>query len=360
MHDLNHILLLFMFRVSSEMEQDDLCRSYEMWCDGLSTHDVDAMYPDAVPPTVGQPDDRDSLFIEGSADVMAKEVGGTWTFELRVPPEGWDGTSYIPDAIVPTENQTGWLTLDWEKRHIVIDPASAVECPRPSSDRGLGELIDVDDPGIVQVREWIDAATNPVEVLDGDAEAGRASLRALQVTSRSPLGAIALETGGILVDHGWVRVLGSGHSRVGRAIDRWNGAEGGSKARQPGALLIGDDVVGGFFALDGGALGEQIGQVHYFAPDRLAWEAVAPSYSAWLNWLFTGDLEGFFGVWRWPGWEAEVAQLDGNQGYSIYPGLCFDGPDVSERSRRPVPIEVLWRLHVVDWSDQLGRGDRRG
>ena len=32
----------------------------------------------------------------------------------------------------------------------------------------------------------------------------------LQVTTRSTLGALALHTGGVLVDHGWLRLLGGG------------------------------------------------------------------------------------------------------------------------------------------------------
>jgi len=38
----------------------------------------------------------------------------------------------------------------------------------------------------------------------------KSALVAVQVTTRSPMGAIIYETGGILVDHGWIRILGSG------------------------------------------------------------------------------------------------------------------------------------------------------
>jgi hypothetical protein len=59
-------------------------------------------------------------------------------------------------------------------------------------------------------------------VLKVDRAAGERALVGLQVTSQSPLGAIALETGGLLVDHGWIRVLGGGSPRLPRAIHEWN------------------------------------------------------------------------------------------------------------------------------------------
>ena len=43
----------------------------------------------------------------------------------------------------------------------------------------------------------IRAAKNPVEELKVERSAGERALLALQVTSRSPMGAIALETGGL-------------------------------------------------------------------------------------------------------------------------------------------------------------------
>ena len=48
----------------------------------------------------------------------------------------------------------------------------------------------------------------PVEVLPPDRAQCGASSRQLQVTVRSALGAVALNTGGMLVDHRWVRVYG--------------------------------------------------------------------------------------------------------------------------------------------------------
>ncbi|HET7843160.1 MAG TPA: DUF2625 family protein [Xanthomonadales bacterium] len=219
--------------------------------------------------------------------------------------------------------------------------------------RSRSELVDTDDPGIVQIHEWAARATNPVELLPANRAAGERALLALQVTSRSPLGAIALKTGGILVDGGWVRILGSGCSRLPRAIDSWNGL--GGALRLPRALLVGDDAVGGFFALNGGGIPGEQEHVFYFAPDSLAWEDVAASYSDWIWKMFTMDLGVFYADARWPSWRNDVAALAGDEAFSIHPFLFAAGPPVAERSRRPVAIDELFGLHVTELPQRLRR-----
>jgi hypothetical protein len=60
------------------------------------------------------------------------------------------------------------------------------------------------------------------------------------------MGAIAYETGGILVDNGWLRLLGSGNQKLHRDIAAWNAG------RAEGFVLCGDDVLGGFVLLTEG------------------------------------------------------------------------------------------------------------
>ena len=36
------------------------------------------------------------------------------------------------------------------------------------------------------------------------------------------MGAVIFETGGILIDEGWLRILGSGHPRLPRSLPDWN------------------------------------------------------------------------------------------------------------------------------------------
>jgi hypothetical protein len=130
----------------------------------------------------------------------------------------------------------------------------------------LADLIDTEDPALPLIHEWITAAAQPCELLPPSEKRGSV-LQALQVSTRSPMGAIAYETGGALIAHGWLRFLGSGHPRLMRDLATYNtGAKG--------YLLIADDAAGSTFAINGGAFGADVRNVHYWAPDGLTWDSL--------------------------------------------------------------------------------------
>ena len=212
----------------------------------------------------------------------------------------------------------------------------------------LHELISRDDPGWPVVQRWAVEATNPLEILPPSDDATRArALLDTQVTTRSPMGAIIYETGGIFVDHGWLRILGSGHPRLPRSLPAWNFKRSFSVLGQPPPfLLVADDVIGGFFAVDGGGLGLEHGKVCYFAPGTLAWESTHLGYSEFIVWCLRGDLAKYYEDVRWLGWQDEARAVRGDQALSIYPFLSCAGPPISERSRRPVSISEIYDLHV--------------
>ncbi len=89
--------------------------------------------------------------------------------------------------------------------------------------RSLVELLSGAESAWPMLEDWFGDAANPVEVLPAERSRGEATLLGLQVTDRSPLGAVALETGGILFDRGWLRVLGSGGERMRGTLLSWNG-----------------------------------------------------------------------------------------------------------------------------------------
>lgn len=220
--------------------------------------------------------------------------------------------------------------------------------------RAIEELVDTQEPGISLVREWLKAAVRSVRLLAVEPARGQAALLALQVTSRSPMGALALETGGVLVDDGFVRVLGGGCEELQRSIDGWNRiTEPLGRHRLPGALLLGDDVLGGFFALNGGAFEGSIGQVFYFAPDTCEWECLELGYSEWLVWLAQGELDSFYESFAWEGWRDECAKVGPSQAINFAPPLPLKPGNTSpERSRRPVPVEEQW-IFSMDLATQL-------
>jgi hypothetical protein len=202
------------------------------------------------------------------------------------------------------------------------------------------DLVDERGDAMALVREWAAAEPFAVEILPCSPEAGQRALAALQVTTRSPLGALAFHTGGLLLDEGWLRVLGAGCERFPRAIDTWNNIRQDG-LRLPQGLLVADDAVGGFFAW-----WNEPRTIHYLAPDTLKWEDLGRGYTDWLAAMLSEGLTKFYADLRWPGWQEEVRSLDGAQAMSIAPPLWSKGPPIGERSRRPVPVEELWSLSL--------------
>ncbi|MEZ6003940.1 MAG: DUF2625 family protein [Planctomycetota bacterium] len=67
--------------------------------------------------------------------------------------------------------------------------------------RTLEQLINRDDPAMPKIRDWFAQGCQQFDVLEPSSMSGEV-LVGLQVTTRSPMGAIAYETGGILIgDH---------------------------------------------------------------------------------------------------------------------------------------------------------------
>lgn len=205
--------------------------------------------------------------------------------------------------------------------------------------RTLTELLDAQDPALPRLRAALRACPHDVDPLPcAPSDADRALL-ALQVTTRSLLGAVAHATGGLWVDGGWLRVLGAGCARLPRAIDAWNQIDRAPRCRE--GLLVADDVLGGFFAWRSSTR-----TIAYLAPDTLAWEDTEMGYEAWLCAMLSPAFASFYAPLRWSGWRDDVATVRGDQGLSVYPPLwSAEGRAEQATSRRAVPIEELWALH---------------
>jgi hypothetical protein len=139
------------------------------------------------------------------------------------------------------------------------------------------------------------------------------------------------------VDHGWLRILGSGSPavpRVARPDRKW--------------IVVADDVVGGFFALH-----PPEGEVHYLAPDTLEWEPLGTKYSAWFRWCLTDSLAGFYQDYRGADWKTRVRALEPHQGYLIAPPpWAKEGGPYPERAWKGVPVAELYEL-ALDFQKQM-------
>lgn len=221
--------------------------------------------------------------------------------------------------------------------------------------RPVEELINKADPGWTVVEQWIKDAKNKVEILTVDTVKAKDALYKTQVTTRSPMGAVIYMTGGLLVDDGWIRILGSGNVRLNRTLPDWNKGKAFKEFGEAASyFLIADDAVGGFFLLNGGALGKDLGKVYYFAPDNLEFEPMEMSYSQFLLFCFNYDLDNFYKGNRWTNWREEVKKLDGNEVYNFVPFLWTkEGKDINKNKRKEVPVEEQFSLNL-DFRKQLG------
>ena len=139
----------------------------------------------------------------------------------------------------------------------------------------LTQLVNTADSGLPIVVEALKNIPHSFLELRSPQD-GENELVALQVTTRSPMGALAYSYAGVLLHHGFVRLLAAGRrpgvmerSIVSWSSDKFPFAQDPTQANvvRPGALMIGDDVLGGAFAINGGAIqGVSPGHVAYFDP----------------------------------------------------------------------------------------------
>jgi hypothetical protein len=209
--------------------------------------------------------------------------------------------------------------------------------------RSAEELAAVENPAWPSIEALIARPGSVARALPIARADGEASLHALQVTAASALGALALNCGGLLVDAGWLRILGGGAEGL-PSIAVANGLQDPSTIQAPpGHLIVAFDVLGGRFAVDGGGLGVNSGNVCYWAPDSLAWEDTGLGHGDFVHAFINGAATGFYADLRWSGWTEDVAALALDQGLSLWPPpFTVEGKDLASVSRRPVPfVELL-------------------
>ncbi|WP_422772886.1 DUF2625 family protein [Plantactinospora sp. WMMC1484] len=186
-------------------------------------------------------------------------------------------------------------------------------------------------------------------VLPADRVRARASLRQLHLPANSPLGAIALNCGGILLYDGWLRIFGGSPSAeiglpsIGQVnafpadVDRaWTPTEG---------LIVANDVLGGVFFLNGlrpaaGRPGVP-GEVIYFDPRFLDWTRTEMAHGEWLTWCVSGELSHFYAGLLWPRWREDVAGLRSDQGIATLPSLWNGPAPAAGATRSVVPMADL-------------------
>ena len=212
--------------------------------------------------------------------------------------------------------------------------------------RTADELAKVGDSAWPSIRESVETSHEPAVVLPVERETGNECLYRLQVTTRSALGALALNCGAVTVGHGWLRLLGGGHPPLPDLATANGLGPPTDDAQPPPFLEVARDVLGGTFAINGGGLRGDPGEVCYWAPDTLGWQSLGTGYGNFVFWALGEGLEQFYADFRWAGWEAEVEALALDEGLSIYPPLfSAQATDLASTSRRAVPWTELAAFH---------------
>lgn len=204
--------------------------------------------------------------------------------------------------------------------------------------RPLDQLINTTESALPFVQETVNAKAGRCVMSAPSANASEVLYRT-QVTTRSPMGAIAYHTGGISVLNGWLRILGSGSPAIPRTLPGWN------EGRTSGYYLVADDVFGGFFALDGGVLGPGKGEVFYFSPRSLQWESLKCSYTQFLIWACS-DFKHFYDDLAWPGCESAISRLGPDRCFFFYPPLWSAECVLPPAEVRDVPVEEVWEFQM--------------
>lgn len=213
--------------------------------------------------------------------------------------------------------------------------------------RPLATLINLEEPGWTMVSGWIAKARNKIEVLPADSAKAADALYKSQVTTRSPMGAIIFNTGGLLVDNGWIRILGSGNTKLNRSLPDWNKGKAFNEfGEAPAFLLIADDAMGGFFFLNGGGLGKDAGKIYYWPPDDLNLEPLGITYSEFLDFCFNNDLDEFYKGSRWPDWKKETGTINGDQVFNFMPPLWSKEGSVQKSTRTVVPVQQQYDYNL--------------
>ena len=221
--------------------------------------------------------------------------------------------------------------------------------------RSVDELINRKDPGWTIVMKWIDSAKNKVEVMPVDTFKSREALYKTQVTTRSIMGAIVYSTGGILIDNGWIRILGSGCSKLKRTLPDWNIGKAFNKfGERPAFFLVADDAAGGFYAINYGNFGKDLDNIYYLSPVDLKWEPMNMNYEDFIWFCFTGDLNNFYSGIRWKSWKKDIRTIKGDEVYNMVPPLWSkEGKDVEKSLKAPVPVEEQFSYNI-QFQKQMG------
>lgn len=198
----------------------------------------------------------------------------------------------------------------------------------------------------------INRSDKEVYVFGGERNIGIKETENLGLDKESFLGAIILYTSGICIDN-WVRIIGQ-NSVDRRGIVLYNNDSSVQKELTEGMLIVGQDIVGGIFAINNGKFREGIHQIWYFAPDTLEWECLDLDYFELFTWLLSENIDKFYSSMRWDNWREDCKLVRFDEVILIYPFLWSKECNLKSISKKIVPFEELRNLNF-DLADKINK-----
>lgn len=193
------------------------------------------------------------------------------------------------------------------------------------------------------ISQWIKEAGNKTQYLSRNADEAEKIVKLFDINTSDTLGAIVFHSGGLLIDDGWIRILGSGNKLLQRNLYSWNkGLTFIDYPSQAGYILVGDDAMGGLFAMNKGYLStdeKALNKIFYFVPDMLEWLYLDLNYSEFLLFAMNADLNEFYQDLRFHGWEKTIKDLHGDDALQCKPFLWTEeGKDVESTKKQSVSM----------------------
>lgn len=194
----------------------------------------------------------------------------------------------------------------------------------------------------MQLTDLLSGGKNHVEIIPVDKPCAEINANYFQPNEMSAFGMLITQSGGIIAEN-VVRLLGSNRNPEYRDINMFNIKFGGK-----GYIIIGDDIFGGIFVINTGAMPDVIGNILYFAPDTLEFEDLEITLSDFLDFLNDGDLRGFYAQisdklydkCRW-------SDVKFNQTLSFYPPQYSAEFDNGEPSVSAISVNEYYKLNFV-------------
>lgn len=178
------------------------------------------------------------------------------------------------------------------------------------------------------------------------------ALEAAGLAAGSLLATLLKLSNGMILDGGWIRILGLTDRACGRSLASWNRGAGWQEAWGEGVrgkLCFADDPLGNQYAINIGEDGRGNWQVFLGSVEDRSWRSLDCTFGQWLEQVFAGKHPEWYDPDHYPAWRRGAEEL------GVEASQCM-------RRREDVTAEDPWdteHLEVLPADEVVGGGARR-